>query len=104
MTHPPDQISSKAPSVAIRIERVILDGFDLPPGGRTAALQGMEKELARLFEGQSLQDGVLTGQTVQRLRSPLLIEPGLPPALLGEQIAQAVYQALIASRKSGGFR
>jgi hypothetical protein len=83
-------------NVRVRIERLVLDGVAVPPGGRAALRAAVEGELARLLAEGGLGGRWSQGGAVPRLPGGAIAVPaGLDPALLGRRIAGAVYGGLV---------
>lgn len=84
------------PRLDLTIDRLVLDG--LPQGGREAVVAAVERALARLIA----QGGVLGQEGRSRGATQTSAEA------IGEQVAQAVYAALVARQSTGagltGFR
>ncbi|WP_328609092.1 hypothetical protein OG943_08205 [Amycolatopsis sp. NBC_00345] len=78
-------------TVEVRIDRVVLDGLDLPPGQARVLGAALEAELARLFTA-SRPDAWPESARVRRaaLRLP---EDGTAVAL-GQDIARAIHNGL----------
>ena len=79
-------------NVSIHIERLVLDGVNVPYAQRPLLQAALEAELARLVtEGgltPSLQSG---GVFAQQPGGSIQLSAGGEPVRLGQQIAQAVY-------------
>jgi hypothetical protein len=81
--------------IELRIDRLVLEGIDLPPGQHHLVGAHVQAELARL-----LRDGGLTsppghGGAVAATRAPAVHLPsGLPPPALGRLLAGAIYQGI----------
>ena len=99
-------------NVELHIERLVLDGPQLPPGGRAALAGAFGRELTRLIQADGLPPALLGGTSVPRLTAAL--DPSVPasPAVptsesggragkavsggspLGRQLARSVYSSL----------
>ena len=83
--------------IHVHIERLILDGLPLGPGGGARVQAAVEAELARLLtEGSLSQDNIAqawpVGGAVPGVpAAPLQFDTGARPADIGGQIARSVY-------------
>jgi hypothetical protein len=83
-------------NVRLHIERLVLEGLDVPHGGRAALQAAVEGELGRLIgEGGLAQ---LTGVAVPTVRAPQITAPVSDPASLGNAIASSVYRGVGGAR------
>ncbi len=81
--------------IRVDIERLILDGVDLPAGQRPVLQAAIEAELARLLAGGGLHPALAGGQALPGLRvnaGPWPAASG--PAQLGQQVARSIYGGL----------
>jgi hypothetical protein len=81
-------------NINIHIERLILDGVDVPYAQRPVLQAALESELARLVGEGGIAPGLASGGAFPRVRVPgagITISSEGGPAALGQQIAQAVY-------------
>jgi hypothetical protein len=76
--------------VRLHIERIVLDGLDVPYGARAALRAAMERELARRIAAAGLAPALSAGTAVPSVAAPP-IEAAGPPTRLGAAIAAAVY-------------
>lgn len=82
-------------SIHLHIERLILDGVNLPPGQQHLLQAGVETELTRLLGEGGLAGDLMAGGTQARIVSPLIrLDSGLASDNLGQQIASAVYAGI----------
>jgi hypothetical protein len=81
-------------TIQLNIERMVLDGLDIPPGQRHLLQAAIEAELGRLLR----QDGVrsqLDGGAHDRIRAAdVSFVLGQGPQPLGQQIAESVFGSL----------
>jgi hypothetical protein len=83
--------------IHVHIERLILDGLPLGPGGGVRVQAAVEAELARLLaQGGGAEGGVAeawpTGGAVPGVPATAIqLEAGARPAEIGGQIARSVY-------------
>lgn len=79
-------------NINVHIDRLILDGIDVPREQRPLLQMAVETELARLLAADGLAPGLLTGGAVPYTPAEdiRLAREG-DPSRLGEQIARAVY-------------
>jgi hypothetical protein len=78
-------------NVNIYIERLILDGVDVPYAQRPALQAALEAELARLIGEGGLTPGLAMGGSFPRVPGGMTLDGGGDPSALGQQIAQSVY-------------
>ncbi len=81
-------------SIALHIERLILDGIALPPGGERHLQAAVEAELVRLLASGDLARE-LRGGAVPAVRiSGARLNGARGPEALGREIARTVYNGL----------
>jgi hypothetical protein len=91
-THP-----SLYPNIQLHIERLILDGIEVPQAQRPLLQAAVEAELGRLLTENGLGSQWRSGGSVPSLSAPSLTAPTLQlpaggnPTQWGQQIAQSVY-------------
>ena len=79
-------------NVNIHIERLVLDGVDVPYAQRPALQAAVEAELARLIAAGGVAPGLASGGAYARVPGGSIeLTNGGDPTVLGGQIAQAVY-------------
>jgi hypothetical protein len=79
----------------LHIERLVLDGVDLPAQGEPALRAAMHSELRRLFAGGELPSSLRSGAAIASLPGdPMTLAPGPKPAAIGGSIAGAVHGGL----------
>lgn len=79
-------------NVELHIERLALEGIDLPPGQRDLLCESVRAELVRLVQDGGLTGSVLHGGAVTHLRAPAVtLAAGSATADLGRQLAGAIY-------------
>jgi hypothetical protein len=81
-------------TIALHIERLVLDGFALGPGQERLVRAALEAELGRLLAAGGLAAGLAGGGAVPALRVAPLRAAGGDAAGLGRQVARAVYGGL----------
>ena len=79
--------------IHVQIDRLVLEGVTLPPGGRDTLGMAVETELARLLAEGGLAEAWQAGAAVPHLRAGA-VSLGGSPADLGAGIARAVYGGL----------
>ena len=79
--------------IHLRIDRLVLEGVTLPPGGRAALGAALEAELGRLLAAGGLAEGWQAGAAMPRLAAGPVSLAGNPENL-GTGIARAVYSGL----------
>lgn len=79
-------------NVDVRIDKLVLDGIEVPPHQRAAVLAAAENELTRLLRDRGWGSPIAAGGCVPTLAGTD-IEVGSPvdATLLGRQIAGAVH-------------
>ena len=78
--------------INVHIERLILDGLPVPTMQGTQLQASIERELARLLAANGLRSELMAGGAVSRLPAgSIQFAQDAPPAMLGNQIAQAVH-------------
>ena len=81
--------------INLQIERLVLDGVELPGGMRPRMQEAFESELSRLLVQNGLSRELLSGVALTSLNAPAIeIAQGARPQVLGQQIAQAVYKGI----------
>jgi hypothetical protein len=79
--------------IHLHIDRLVLEGVTLPPGGGAAVGAALEAELGRLLAAGGLAEGWQAGAAVPRLAAgPVSLTSN--PENLGAGIARAVYGGL----------
>lgn len=63
-------------NVELHIERLVLTGVALPPGGRAALSRAFGRELTRLIQAGGLPPALLGGTSVPRLTA--VLDPSVP--------------------------
>lgn len=84
-------------NIALHVERLVLDGFDLPPTGQRLLQAAFEAELARLLGARGLPPGWESGlvpDTPSLTGAAIELAPGADPARLGRQIALSVFSSM----------
>lgn len=82
-------------NINVTIERLILDGLDLPVDQRPLLQAALEAELAGLLAAHGLAARWQAGGTVPRLSADAIHLSGEGgPTVWGQQIAQAIYGGL----------
>lgn len=80
--------------IQMEIERLILDGIDIPAGQRPRLQAAVEAELARLLSTGGLNSVLTSGEHLSSLRVQTLNYSGNNPVQLGQQIARSLYSGL----------
>lgn len=76
--------------VRLRIDRLVLDGIDVPYGARAALRAALERELGERIALGGLAPALAAGTAVPSLDAPQM-QTARNPVQLGTAIAQAVY-------------
>jgi hypothetical protein len=79
--------------VRLHIERLVLEGLDVPPSSRDGLRHALEAELTRLVTAGGLAPWSTRGAALAALPVPAIGAAG-PPRRLGTAIAGAVYAGL----------
>jgi hypothetical protein len=89
-------------NVDLHIERLVLTGVPLPPGGRAALAGAFSSELTRLIQDGGLGPTLISGAGPPRLAATLgAARAGGGPRAgreLGQELARSVYSSLGGSR------
>src|SRR5215470_4677091 len=96
-TAPPVSSPRGAPAdrVNVSVGRLILDGFDLPPGSAGQVRAAFQRELMRLLASGELPSGMRAGGARRRLPGgPLDVGAWTDPADLGSRIARAIHEGM----------
>ena len=83
-------------NVDLHIERLVLTGVPLPPGGRAALAGAFGRELTRLIQNGGLAPALVGGTGMPRLTAtlgPAAARAGAAPRL-GRELARSVYSCL----------
>jgi hypothetical protein len=80
-------------NINLQIERLVLEGVALPPGGERALRAALEAELTRLLTAGGVAPGLRSGGAVPSIAVPSISVDG-DPARLGRSVAQAVYAGM----------
>ena len=82
-------------NINLHVDRLVLDGVDLPSHQIPAFQQAVETELARLLAKQGLGSGLVAGIAVRELPGGMVQSTGdQDPTTFGRQIARAVYRGI----------
>ena len=82
-------------NIDLHIERLVLDGIDVPHHERPALQAGVTAELSRLLTEGGLQPGLTAGGAMAFARgNDLQMATGGDPDQMGKQIAQSIYSGI----------
>jgi hypothetical protein len=82
-------------NIVLNIERLVLDGLDLPPQQGPLLQAAVEAELTRLLAAHGLSSSLYGGGAVPVIRGGHLdASKAGPTPHLGQQIAQAVFSGM----------
>ncbi len=81
-------------NVQLQIERLVLDGFELPADQQSIFTASLTAELTRLLANGAVGPHLSQGATLARLSVGDIAWSGADPQQLGQQIAQSVYRGL----------
>ncbi len=79
--------------IEVHIERLVLDGLDLEPGGAAALAAALQSELARLVTavaGDSRGTGFASESPSRMILEPMIVPAGSRPGMLGRRIGESV--------------
>ena len=77
-------------NVRIHIDRLVIDGLDVPAGSGSTLRTAVERELARLVSTGGLASALTGGIAVPSVKAPEIDGVGTP-ANIGRAIGRAVY-------------
>jgi hypothetical protein len=87
-------------SIRLHIDRLILDGVDLPPGSRRALRESLERELASRIAADGISGVLSGGAAVPSLSAPAIdVAHGTGAPKLGASIAASVYAGIGGGRR-----
>jgi hypothetical protein len=79
----------------VHVERLVLDGVDLAPGGKEPFRLAMRTELERLLISRGLPPSLQGGAALETLKGdPISTADGARPQSLGTSIALAIHGGL----------
>lgn len=79
-------------NINLHIDRLILDGVNIPHGQRHLLQTSMQTELAKLFTEGEVSPGLASGGAVPLVSvNDIQLSSDNDPAQLGRQIAHSVY-------------
>ena len=78
-------------NIDLHIERLVLDGIDLPPDQYPFLQASLTAELTRLLDASGLAPGMADGVSLARLSAGGIQLTEQSPQQLGERIAQSIY-------------
>jgi hypothetical protein len=82
-------------NIELHIERLVVEGIDIPPGHGGQLREDVGAELIRLLRDGGLADSVTWAGAVARLRAPAVTVPaGSGLGDLGRQLGGAIYEGL----------
>jgi hypothetical protein len=80
--------------IQVNIERLILEGIDLPSAQGPLLQAAVEAELRRLLSTRGLSPALTSGGSLPSLRAQTLNYSGNNPTQLGQHIARSMYGSL----------
>jgi hypothetical protein len=81
-------------NVKLHIERLVIDGADLTPGGKRQLQVAVEAELTRLIARYGIAPEYRAGGATPALRAATISASSKNPAQFGIEIARAVHGGL----------
>jgi len=85
-------------NIRLHIDRLVLEGLDVPSASRAALGAALEQELARLIAAGGLAPWLAGGTAVPSMDAPPIDAPGSPHQL-GTAIAGALYAGMGGARR-----
>ena len=87
-------------NIHIRIDRIVLDGIDIPPSQRDRLKAMIETELTRLFwnhpSGHQSLDPFFINQNMPKLSIKIVLTSKSDLLSVGQQISQMIYEHVFA--------
>jgi hypothetical protein len=84
----------------LHIERLVLDGVDVPFASRRALRAAVETEMVRLASAGALSPELAGGIAVPAMRAPSIgVDAAPAPAVLGRAIGRSVWSAVGEKRR-----
>ncbi|MEA2223721.1 MAG: hypothetical protein QOH83_2097 [Solirubrobacteraceae bacterium] len=80
--------------VELHIERLVLDGVSLGPGGERALLGALEARLTQLVAASAAGQPIEGGSLARVRATPMTLAGGADAASLGRGLADAVHRSL----------
>jgi len=82
-------------NITVHIERLILDGIAVPQQHRSLVQAALEQELTRLLAKDGLSNDFQQSHVLQSVLAGVLeVKDSDEPAVLGRNIARAVYKGI----------
>ena len=79
----------------LNIERIILEGVDLPRSQRSRLQAAVSTELSRLLTENGLPTSLQKGGAVSSLPATVSAPKGMSPEQMGTEIAQSIYRGMV---------
>jgi hypothetical protein len=86
-------------NIRLHIDRLVLNGLDMPVNAGGAIRIAVERELARLLSGGGLASSLASGTAVPSVRAPEINATGTA-AQVGTAIGRAIYGGIGSSSAS----
>ena len=87
-------------SIRLHIDRVVLDGVDVPTGSRRALRESLQRELASRIAENGISDALAGGIAVPSVSAPPIdLAPGTGAPKLGASIAASVFAGIGGGRR-----
>ncbi len=82
--------------INVQIDRLVVDGMDLPHSQRPLMQAAFERELSRLLVEQGLSPELSSGIALRSLNAPSIriANANKSPGAFGQQVAESVYGAI----------
>jgi hypothetical protein len=88
-------------NIRLSIDEIVLEGFDLPPGGRAVLEQALSAELTQLFLSNSDGERFTAGFAVPEATAAATPRIwSAQPSILGRQLAGVVHGSLTTNQSS----
>ena len=87
-------------TIRLHIDRVVLDGVDVPHGSRRALRESLERELANRIAADGISNALAGGVAVPAVSAPPIeLAHGTAVSKLGASIAASVYAGIGGGRR-----
>ncbi len=86
-------------NINLHVDRLVLDGLNVGPGGGASIGRAVEAELSRLLSEGGLAPGLRSGGSIPAIRGGSIgIGGDEKPSKLGREIARSVYNGIGESK------
>ena len=81
-------------TININIERIILEGIDIPPSQRPRLQTAIAAELSRLLQEKGIPTQLEKGGAIASLPASVEVTKGKNPEQMGKEIALSIYSKM----------